>query len=42
LARGPYGVNASGLIVVEIALQPRSCAGTDIAPMLRSGGYDGP
>ena len=42
LAKGPYGVTASGLIVVEMALQPRTCTGTDIAPMLRSRGYDGP
>jgi len=42
LAKGPYGVTASGLIVVEIALQPRTCTGTDIALMLRNRGYHGP
>lgn len=42
LAKGPYGVDAQELIVVEIALRPRTVTGTDIAPMLRSKGYDGP
>jgi predicted amidohydrolase len=42
LAKGPYGVDAQELIVVEIALQPRTFTGTDIAPMLRGKGYNGP
>lgn len=42
LAKGTYGVDAQELIVVEIALRPRTVAGTDIAPMLRGKGYKGP
>jgi N-carbamoylputrescine amidase len=42
LAKGPYGVDAQELIVVGIALRPRTLTGTDIAPMLRGKGYNGP
>ncbi len=42
LAKGPYGIAAEELVVVEIALKPPTVAGTDIAPMLRRKGYDGP
>jgi predicted amidohydrolase len=42
LAKGPYGSEAEQLIIVEIPLKPRTVTGTDIAPMLRGKGYDGP
>jgi predicted amidohydrolase len=42
LAKGAYGVDAQELIITEIALRPRACTGTDIAPMLRGRGYNGP
>ena len=42
LAKGTYGVDAQELIVVDIALRRRTVTGTDIAPMLRGNGYNGP
>jgi hypothetical protein len=42
LAKGTYGVDAQELIIVELTLRPRTVAGTDIAPMLRGKGYNGP
>jgi predicted amidohydrolase len=42
LAKGPYGVNAQQLVVVDVELKPRAVTGTDIAPMLREKGYNGP
>lgn len=42
LAKGPYGEEAEDLTVAELPLTPRLAAGTDIAAMLRSKGYDGP
>jgi predicted amidohydrolase len=42
LAKGAYGADAQELIAVEIALRPQALTGTDIAPMLRGKGYDGP
>lgn len=41
LAKGPYGVDAEQLIVVELELTPRTARGTDVTPMLRSRGYCG-
>lgn len=42
LAKGPYGVDAQELIVLEVELKRRTMTGTDIAPMLRGKGYQGP
>ena len=42
VAKGPYGVDAQELIVLEVELKQRTVTGTDIAPMLRSRGYQGP
>ncbi len=42
LAKGPYGAEAEELLVVPIELAQRTVTGTDIAPMLRRKGYDGP
>lgn len=42
LARGPYGMDAQQLIVVDVEPKPRAVTGTDIAPMLRRKGYQGP
>ncbi len=42
VAKGPYGVDAQQLIVMEVELTRRRVTGTDIAPMLRSKGYQGP
>ena len=41
LAAGPYGVDAQDLTVVDLELKQRTVTGTDIAPMLRSKGYQG-
>ena len=42
LARGPYGVDAEALVVVDAELAPRVADGTDVAAALRARGYDGP
>ena len=42
LAKGAYGVDAQELIIVEIPLRPQAFTGTNIAPMLRGKGYNGP
>ena len=42
LARGPYGADAQELIVVDVEISPRRVTGTDLAPMLRRKGYEGP
>jgi len=42
LAQGPYGDTAEALLVVPIEIGPRRVTGTEIAPMLRSKGYEGP
>jgi predicted amidohydrolase len=42
LARGPYGVDAEALVVVEVALRPPVAEGTDFASALRDRGYAGP
>ena len=42
LAKGAYGVDAQQLIVVEVGLKRKTVTGTDIAPMLRGKGYNGP
>ena len=42
LAKGPYGVDAQQLIVVDVEPRRISVTGTDIAPMLRCKGYQGP
>ncbi len=42
LAKGPYGVDAQELIVLEVELKRQMVTGTDIAPMLRGKGYQGP
>lgn len=42
LAQAPYGIGAECLTVVELDLSARHPTGTDIAPMLREKGYQGP
>lgn len=42
LAKGSYGVDAQQLIVGEVELKRKNVTGTDIAPMLRRKGYQGP
>ncbi|HUT92278.1 MAG TPA: carbon-nitrogen hydrolase family protein [Thermoguttaceae bacterium] len=42
LAEGPYGETAEALIAVQIEMPPRRVTGTEIAPMLRRRGYEGP
>jgi len=42
LAKGAYGVDAQQLIVVEVGLTRKTMTGTDIAPMLRGKGHNGP
>jgi predicted amidohydrolase len=42
LAQAPYGIDAECLTVVELDLSARHPTGTDIAPMLREKGYQGP
>jgi predicted amidohydrolase len=42
LAKGPYGVDAQQLVIVDVELKPKTVTGTDIAPMLRGKGYNGP
>jgi len=42
LAEGPYGETAEALIAVEIEIGRRRVTGTEIAPMLRRKGYEGP
>lgn len=42
LARGPYGVEAQELVVTEVVWRPRRVTGTDLAPLLRGKGYQGP
>jgi hypothetical protein len=36
------GVNAQQLLTVDVELEPKTVTGTDIAPMLRGKGYNGP
>jgi predicted amidohydrolase len=42
LAKGPYGVDAQELIVADVEVKRSRVTGTDIAPMLRKRGYQGP
>jgi predicted amidohydrolase len=42
LARGPYGVDAEALVVVEVDPRPPIGEGTSMADRLRDRGYDGP
>ena len=42
LARGPYGVDAEALVVVEVEPRAPVAEGADIAATLQSRGYDGP
>jgi len=42
LAKGPYGVEAQDLTVVDVELRRKGVTGTDIASMLRGKGYQGP
>ena len=42
IAQGPYGETAEALIAVEIEISRRRETGTEIAPMLRRKGYEGP
>ena len=42
LARGPYGVDAEALVVVEVEPRGPVAAGADIAGALHARGYDGP
>jgi predicted amidohydrolase len=42
LAKGPYGVDAQQLVIVDVKLKRKTVTGTDIAPMLRGKGYNGP
>ena len=37
-----YGVDAQQLVIVDVELKPKKATGTEIAPMLRGKGYDGP
>jgi len=42
LARGPYGVDAEALVVVEVEPRAAAAEGADIAATLQARGYDGP
>ena len=42
LARGPYGVDAEALVVVDVQPQPSIAAGADVAEALSARGYTGP
>ena len=42
LARGPYGVDAEALVVVEVEPRRPVAEGADIAAALHDRGYDGP
>ena len=42
LARGPYGVEADALVVVEVEPRQPEAEGADIAQALHARGYDGP
>ena len=42
LARGPFGVDAEALTVVEVEPRSQATAGADIAATLGARGYDGP
>jgi predicted amidohydrolase len=42
LARGPYGVDAEALVVVEVEPQQPLAEGADIAKALHARGYEGP
>ena len=42
LARGPYGVDAEALVVVDVDPKPPVATGADVAEALRARGYDGP
>jgi len=42
LAEGPYGEAAEALLVVPVEITPQAAAGTAIAQMLKSRGYQGP
>jgi predicted amidohydrolase len=42
LAKGPYGEDAQQLLVVDLEIKQKSVTGTEIAPMLRAKGYEGP
>jgi hypothetical protein len=42
LGRGPYGVDAEALVVVEVSPRPPVAEGADLAGALRARGYDGP
>jgi predicted amidohydrolase len=42
IVQAPFGETESCLLPVDLHIHPRTCTGTDIAPILRSRGYDGP
>ena len=42
LARGPYGVDAEALVLVDVQPKPPVAVGADVADALRARGYDGP
>ena len=42
VGRGPYGVDAETLVVVDVEPRPPVAVGTDVADALRARGYDGP
>lgn len=42
IGRGPYGVDAETLVVVDVEPRPPVALGTDVADALRARGYDGP
>jgi hypothetical protein len=42
IGRGPYGVGAETLVVVEVDPRPPIAAGADLADALRERGYEGP